>query len=86
MDERVLIRNVKVVSPGTETTVRDVLMAGGRWSFPAQAPDGVRVVDGSGKILLPGLYDMRTCASLAGRTAKPSPPPARRPWRVDSRA
>ena len=67
MDERVLIRNVKVVSPGTETTVRDVLMADGRWSFPAKAPDGVRVVDGSGKVLLPGLYDMHAHLREPGR-------------------
>ena len=67
MDERVLIRNVKVVSPGTETTVRDVLMAGGRWSFPVQAPEGVRVVDGTGKILLPGLYDMHAHLREPGR-------------------
>ena len=67
MDEPVLIRNVKVVSPGVETSVRDVLMAGGRWSFPDKAPADVREIDGTGKILLPGLYDLHAHLREPGR-------------------
>ncbi len=67
MDERVLIRNVKVVSPGGAAAVRDVFMAGGRWHFPAQAPAEARVIDGTGKILLPGLYDLHAHLREPGR-------------------
>ncbi len=67
MDERVLIRNVTVVSPGVGTTVRDVLMADGRWNFPPQPPQDVKVIDGTGKVLLPGLYDLHAHLREPGR-------------------
>ncbi len=67
MEERVLIRNVKVVSPGAESTVRDVLMTNGRWSFPATPPGEVKVIDGTGRILLPGLYDLHAHLREPGR-------------------
>jgi dihydroorotase len=70
MEERVLIRNVRVVSPGGETAVRDVLMTEGRWSFPPQAPTAgadLAVIDGTGKILLPGLYDLHAHLREPGR-------------------
>lgn len=67
MDERVLIRNVKVVSAGAETAVRDVLMTQGRWSFPGQPVQDVRVIDGTGKVLLPGLYDLHAHLREPGR-------------------
>jgi len=67
MEQRVLIRNVMVVSPGAETGVREVLTAGGRWTFPAQVPADVRVIDGTGKVLLPGLYDCHAHLREPGR-------------------
>jgi dihydroorotase len=67
MEESVLIRNVKVVSPGAETAVRDVLMKDGRWHFPDGQVDGVRVIDGTGKVLLPGLYDLHAHLREPGR-------------------
>ena len=67
MDEPLLIRNVMVVTPGVESMVRDVLMTNGCWNFPAQIPSGVRVVDGTGKVLLPGLYDLHAHLREPGR-------------------
>ncbi len=67
MDEALLIRNVMVVSPGAPTVQRDVLMEGGRWHFPALPPAGVRTIDGTGKILLPGLYDVHAHLREPGR-------------------
>lgn len=67
MEERVLIRNVMVVSPGAETTVRDVLMANGRWSFPGTPPEGAKIMDGTGRILFPGLYDLHAHLREPGR-------------------
>ena len=67
MEERVLIRNVRVISPGGESTVRDVMMAEGRWSFPSHVPAESRVIDGTGRILLPGLYDLHAHLREPGR-------------------
>lgn len=67
MDERVLIRNVQVVSPGGETRTGDVLMADGRWSFPSMAPGDCRVIEGKGMVLFPGLYDLHAHLREPGR-------------------
>ncbi|MDB6135877.1 MAG: dihydroorotase [Verrucomicrobiales bacterium] len=67
MEARILIREVTVVSPGQETAVRDVLMADGRWEFPETPPGDARVIDGTGKILLPGLYDLHAHLREPGR-------------------
>lgn len=67
MDERVLIRNVKVVTPGMEPVIRDVLMEAGRWGFPESTPAECRVIDGTGKILMPGLYDLHSHLREPGR-------------------
>lgn len=69
MEARILIRNATVVSPGQETAVRDVLMTHGRWEFPAAGtvPENSRVIDGTGKILLPGLYDLHAHLREPGR-------------------
>ena len=68
MEEPVLIRNVTVVSPGAETQVRDVVMANGRWHFSDAKPSGgIRTIDGTGKVLLPGLYDLHTHLREPGR-------------------
>ncbi len=67
MVEPILIRNVKVVSPGAATGLRDVVMADGRWSFPSAPPTGLREIDGTGKILLPGLYDLHAHLREPGR-------------------
>ena len=68
MEEPVLIRNVTVVSPGAETQVRDVVMANGRWHFSDAKPSGgIRTIDGTGKVLLPGLYDLHAHLREPGR-------------------
>jgi dihydroorotase len=67
MEARIFIRNVTVVSPGQETAVRNVLMTDGRWEFPETPPEDARVIDGTGKILLPGLYDLHAHLREPGR-------------------
>ena len=67
MEERLLIRHVTVVTPGAEPSLRDVMMEAGRWTFPASAPPDCRVIDGTGKWLLPGLYDLHAHLREPGR-------------------
>ena len=67
MEERLLIRHVTVVTPGAEPALRDVMMEAGRWTFPASAPQDCRVMDGTGKWLLPGLYDLHAHLREPGR-------------------
>ncbi|MES2708116.1 MAG: dihydroorotase [Verrucomicrobiota bacterium] len=42
-------------------------MTGGRWEFPASPPADAVVIDGTGKILLPGLYDLHAHLREPGR-------------------
>ncbi|MEM1311747.1 MAG: dihydroorotase, partial [Cyanobacteria bacterium P01_H01_bin.153] len=58
-----LLRQVRVIDPTTQTDqVQDVLMVGGRFSAIAPTLDvdasTVEVIDGSGKVLVPGLVDL----------------------------
>jgi imidazolonepropionase-like amidohydrolase len=63
-DSSILIQNVTVIDPGasTVTPATSVLLAGGK--IQAVAPAGqlsrgdARVIDGTGKYLIPGLWDM----------------------------
>ena len=59
----ILLRQVRVIDPATQTDqVQDVLMVGGRFSAIAPRLDvddsTVEVIDGSGKVLAPGLVDL----------------------------
>lgn len=70
MEDRVLIRNVRVVSPGGETAVRDVMMANGRWKFPStpsEKKEDLTIIDGTGQVLIPGLYDLHAHLREPGR-------------------
>ncbi len=66
-----LIRNVRILNPGRDTITGDVLVRGGRIvavgeippaaAADARAADGeVAVVEGSGRLLTPGLIDVHT--------------------------
>lgn len=63
-DQRVLIRNVHVIPMDRERVVhdRDVLIEGGRITAirPTEdsPPEGIRVIDGDGGYLMPGLSEM----------------------------
>ena len=71
MSEAILFQRVTVV-PGDGTPVReaDVEWRGGRWHFPVAGEavgEGVRVVAGEGKVLLPGLFDLEAHLREPGR-------------------
>ncbi|WP_204141483.1 dihydroorotase [Halomicronema sp. CCY15110] len=70
-----LLRQVRVIDPTTGTDqVQDVWMAGGRWSAIAPTldidPDDVDVIDGTGKVLAPGLVDLYSHSGEPGNEAR----------------
>jgi hypothetical protein len=74
----IAITNVRVVDvrTGDVQPNRTVLILGGRIDAVGRAaetrvPPGARVVDGSGKYLIPGLWDMHTHVTGFGRAALP---------------
>lgn len=70
-----LLRQVRVVDSTTQTDqVQDVLIRDGRFSAIAphldSAPDDVEVIDGTGKVLLPGLVDLYSHSGEPGNEAR----------------
>ena len=71
MSEAILLKQVTVVSAaGRQPGPVDVLIEGGRYGFlklGAAPPEGCRVVNGEGKVLLPGLFDLHAHLREPGR-------------------
>jgi len=70
-----LLRQVRVIDPTTGTDqVQDVWMSGGRWSAIAPTldvdPDNVNVIDGTGKVLAPGLVDLYSHSGEPGNESR----------------
>ncbi|MEM6839415.1 MAG: dihydroorotase [Cyanobacteria bacterium P01_C01_bin.120] len=70
-----LLRQVRVIDPATQTDqVQDVLMVGGRFSAIAPRLDvddsTVEVIDGSGKVLAPGLVDLYSHSGEPGHESR----------------
>ncbi len=70
-----LLRQVRVVNPATGTDqVQDVLMTGGRWSAIAPTldidTDNLDVIDGTGKVLAPGLIDLYSHSGEPGHESR----------------
>lgn len=70
-----LLRQVRVVDPATQTDqVQDVLMEGGRFSAIAPplslATENVEVIEGAGKVLVPGLIDLYSHSSEPGNESR----------------
>jgi imidazolonepropionase-like amidohydrolase len=70
-DPAILIENVTVVNPGTSSVLRttSVLISHGEIQSVApakqlQAPGGASIVDGTGKYLIPGLWDMHVHTTM----------------------
>jgi len=70
-----LLRQVRVVDPASQTDqVQDVLITGG--CFSAIAPildvdtEGVEVIDGTGKVLVPGLIDLYSHSGEPGNESR----------------
>jgi len=55
--------------PGMTVTVRDGLIAGVATAERAEVPEGATVIDGSGRFLIPGLWDAHVHLSYGGREA-----------------
>ncbi len=74
MPQPLLIQNVRVVAEDSpEPTTADVLIGEGRYRSVAsglKAPDGVRVIDGRGRLLMPAMFDAHVHFREPGGEAK----------------
>lgn len=74
--EVILIQNAAIAcESGNELPVKDVLIEGGiirQTGAGLKVPSGARVIDGSGRILLPGMFDMHVHLREPGRSDQES--------------
>lgn len=67
MESNLVIRNVSLRGPKVDPAPRDVWILNGCWHFENPTKIQVREVEGSGRILIPGLYDLHAHLREPGR-------------------